>query len=268
MASDDALARVRAVSAGSEARASTDDDPRSRERETESRHDRAGSRGCDAPRRPTRSTADERTRPRCRRTTLPRHAAPAVGGTGRASGPEAASNPTSRVDAPARHLDRQPEGRGRQDHDRGEPRRRAGRARLPGPGRRPRPSGQRDHRAGDQPPQRRGFDLRRHHERHAARRLRRADERARTSSSCPATIDLAGAEIELVPAFSRELKLQAGRCQSARDDYDFTLIDCPPSLGLLTVNGLAASDDVHRPDPVRVLRARGSRASSCATSRW
>ena len=32
--------------------------------------------------------------------------------------------------------------------------------------------------------------------------------------------------------------------QSARDDYDFTLIDCPPSLGLLTVNGLAASDDV------------------------
>jgi chromosome partitioning protein len=60
---------------------------------------------------------------------------------------------------------------------------------------------------------------------------------------CPATIDLAGAEIELVPAFSRELKLKRA-LQSARDDYDFTLIDCPPSLGLLTVNGLAASDDV------------------------
>jgi chromosome partitioning protein len=60
---------------------------------------------------------------------------------------------------------------------------------------------------------------------------------------CPATIDLAGAEIELVPAFSRELKLKRA-LQSAREDYDFTLIDCPPSLGLLTVNGLAASDDV------------------------
>jgi chromosome partitioning protein len=60
---------------------------------------------------------------------------------------------------------------------------------------------------------------------------------------CPATIDLAGAEIELVPAFSRELKLKRA-IQGARDDYDFTLIDCPPSLGLLTVNGLAASDDV------------------------
>jgi len=59
----------------------------------------------------------------------------------------------------------------------------------------------------------------------------------------PATIDLAGAEIELVPAFSRELKLRRALAQ-VRDDYDFTLIDCPPSLGLLTVNGLAASDDV------------------------
>ena len=37
---------------------------------------------------------------------------------------------------------------------------------------------------------------------------------------------------------------QAGARSGARDDYDFTLIDCPPSLGLLTVNGLAASDDV------------------------
>jgi chromosome partitioning protein len=59
----------------------------------------------------------------------------------------------------------------------------------------------------------------------------------------PATIDLAGAEIELVPAFSRELKLRRA-LEGVRDDYDFTLIDCPPSLGLLTVNGLAAADDV------------------------
>ena len=59
----------------------------------------------------------------------------------------------------------------------------------------------------------------------------------------PATIDLAGAEIELVPAFSRELKLRRA-VEAVKDDYDITLIDCPPSLGLLTVNGLAAADDV------------------------
>ena len=59
----------------------------------------------------------------------------------------------------------------------------------------------------------------------------------------PATIDLAGAEIELVPQISRELKLKKA-IDAIRDDYDLVLIDCPPSLGLLTVNGLAAADDV------------------------
>ena len=59
----------------------------------------------------------------------------------------------------------------------------------------------------------------------------------------PATIDLAGAEIELVPAFSRELKLRRA-LDDATGDFDFTLIDCPPSLGLLTVNGLAAAGEV------------------------
>jgi chromosome partitioning protein len=59
----------------------------------------------------------------------------------------------------------------------------------------------------------------------------------------PATIDLAGAEIELVPAFSRELRLRRA-LERLGDDYDFTLIDCPPSLGLLTVNGLAATNEV------------------------
>jgi chromosome partitioning protein len=58
----------------------------------------------------------------------------------------------------------------------------------------------------------------------------------------PATIDLAGAEIELVPAFSRELRLRRALAETA--DYEFTLIDCPPSLGLLTVNGLAAATEV------------------------
>ena len=59
----------------------------------------------------------------------------------------------------------------------------------------------------------------------------------------PATIALAGAEIELVPAFSRELKLKRA-IESVIDDFDFVLIDCPPSLGLITVNALAAADEV------------------------
>jgi len=59
----------------------------------------------------------------------------------------------------------------------------------------------------------------------------------------PASLDLAGAEIELVPAFSRELKLRRA-LEPVLPDYDFVLIDCPPSLGLLTVNGLAAAGEV------------------------
>ena len=59
----------------------------------------------------------------------------------------------------------------------------------------------------------------------------------------PATIDLAGAEIELVPAFSRELKLRRA-LDTVLEDFDFALIDCPPSLGLITVNGLAAATEV------------------------
>lgn len=59
----------------------------------------------------------------------------------------------------------------------------------------------------------------------------------------PASLDLAGAEIELVPAFSREQRLKRS-IDVVRDDYDYVLIDCPPSLGLLTVNGLSAASEV------------------------
>src|SRR5665213_1665620 len=59
----------------------------------------------------------------------------------------------------------------------------------------------------------------------------------------PATIDLAGAEIELVPTFSRELRLRRA-LEPVRGDFAIILMDCPPSLGLITVNGLAAASEV------------------------
>jgi chromosome partitioning protein len=59
----------------------------------------------------------------------------------------------------------------------------------------------------------------------------------------PANLDLAGAEIELVSAFSRELKLRAALASLA-PSFDIILVDCPPSLGLLTVNALAAATEV------------------------
>ena len=59
----------------------------------------------------------------------------------------------------------------------------------------------------------------------------------------PATIQLAGAEIELVPIVSREVRLQKA-LNPIKDVYDFIIIDCPPSLGLLTINALTSADTV------------------------
>lgn len=61
--------------------------------------------------------------------------------------------------------------------------------------------------------------------------------------ACTSTIDLAGAEIELVSAFSRELRLRRA-LEVILEDYDFVFIDCPPSLGLLTINALSAANEV------------------------
>ena len=59
----------------------------------------------------------------------------------------------------------------------------------------------------------------------------------------PATISLAGAEIELVSTISREVRLKKA-LQEVQSQYDYIIIDCPPSLGLLTINSLTASDAI------------------------
>jgi ATPases involved in chromosome partitioning len=59
----------------------------------------------------------------------------------------------------------------------------------------------------------------------------------------PARIQLAGAEIELVSQISREGKLRSA-LEEVKDNFDFIFIDCPPSLGLLTLNALSAATDV------------------------
>lgn len=59
----------------------------------------------------------------------------------------------------------------------------------------------------------------------------------------PANVDLAGAEIELVQLEGREKRLKKA-IDKIRDDYDFIFVDCPPSLGLLTINSLTAVESV------------------------
>lgn len=60
---------------------------------------------------------------------------------------------------------------------------------------------------------------------------------------CPANINLAGAEIELVSMVSRETRLKSA-IESVKNGYDYIFIDCPPSLGLITLNSFTASDSV------------------------
>ena len=62
-------------------------------------------------------------------------------------------------------------------------------------------------------------------------------------SVLPSSMDLVGAEIELIDMADREARLRAA-LEQVRDSYDFIIIDCPPSLGLLTLNCLAAADGV------------------------
>ncbi|MCL4395313.1 MAG: AAA family ATPase [Chloroflexi bacterium] len=72
----------------------------------------------------------------------------------------------------------------------------------------------------------------------------------------PANIDLAGAELRLVGMQRREYALREALAQ-VRDRYNFVLIDCPPSLGLLTVNALVAADEILVPLQCEFLAVRG-----------
>lgn len=60
---------------------------------------------------------------------------------------------------------------------------------------------------------------------------------------CPSNIDLAGAEIELVSETKREFLLKRA-LSKVKDEYDFIIIDCPPSLGLLTLNSFVCADSI------------------------
>lgn len=60
---------------------------------------------------------------------------------------------------------------------------------------------------------------------------------------CPANMSLAGAEVELVSMMSREQRLKE-KLDEVKDEYDYILIDCPPSLGLITLNAFTASNSV------------------------
>lgn len=69
------------------------------------------------------------------------------------------------------------------------------------------------------------------------------DTELKTLKVCPSNMDLAGAEVELVSEMSREQRLKE-KLDEVKENYDFVIIDCPPSLGLITLNAFTASDSV------------------------
>ena len=69
------------------------------------------------------------------------------------------------------------------------------------------------------------------------------DTNVKNLKVCPSNINLAGAEVELVSMMSREHRLKEG-LENIKDEFDYIIIDCPPSLGLITLNAFTASDSV------------------------
>lgn len=69
------------------------------------------------------------------------------------------------------------------------------------------------------------------------------DTQVKNLKICPSNINLAGAEVELVSMMSREYRLKE-KLEEEKENYDYIIIDCPPSLGLITLNAFTASDSV------------------------
>ena len=69
------------------------------------------------------------------------------------------------------------------------------------------------------------------------------DTCVKTLKVCPSNMDLAGAEVELVSQMSREFRMKE-KIDPIKDEYDYIIIDCPPSLGLITLNSFTAADSV------------------------
>ena len=69
------------------------------------------------------------------------------------------------------------------------------------------------------------------------------DTCVKTLKVCPSNVNLAGAEVELVSEMSREQRLKE-KLEIIKDEYDFIIIDCPPSLGLITLNSFTAANSV------------------------
>ena len=69
------------------------------------------------------------------------------------------------------------------------------------------------------------------------------DTCVKTLKVCPSNMDLAGAEVELVSQMSREQRLKE-RLEGVREEFDYIIIDCPPSLGLITLNAFTAANSV------------------------
>ena len=77
---------------------------------------------------------------------------------------------------------------------------------------------------------------------------------------CPSTINLAGAEVELVSMMSREHRLKE-KLDLVKDNYDYIIIDCPPSLGLITLNTFTAADSVLIPIQCEFYALEGLRTT-------